>query len=130
MRLPDCAFISVTSAPPQFDPEAYDASIARLEAGGYERIFLTHFGEFTDVEDHLAAYRENVRHASTFVRERLEEGMDAESLQIAYQAYQMEMAFRAKVPQASWRPYHLANPPAMCADGIRFYWERYFEKLK
>ena len=124
MRLPDCAFISVTSAPPQFEPDPYDNSIARLEGGDYERLFLTHFGEFTDVAEHLAAYRENVRQATAFVRDRLEEGMDAESLQVAYEAYQMEIAFRAGIPQETWSSYQLANPPGMCADGIRLYWEK------
>jgi len=127
MRLPYCPFISVTSAPPQFDPAAYDASIARLEEGGFERLFLTHFGEFNDVSEHLAAYRDNVKHATAFVRDRLDEGMDAGSLQVAYQAYQMEIAFRAGVPQESWPSYQLANPPGMCADGIRLYWEKALE---
>ena len=129
-RLPGCDFISVTSAPPQFDPEAYDASIERLAAGGYARLFLTHFGEFTDVGAHLNAYRDNVRQAAAFVRERLEEGVDGEALEVAYQAYQMELAFRSELPDAAWRAYQLANPPGMCADGIRLYWEKYFDKAK
>ena len=125
-RLPGSDYVSVTSAPPQFDPEAYDASIARLEAEGFERLYLTHFGLFEGVAEHLAAYREAVRRASDFVRDRLREGMDAESLQVAYQAFHMEQAFRLGAPPEIRGGCQLANPAAMCADGIRLYWEKRF----
>lgn len=123
-RLPGCNYLSVTSAPPQFDPDAYLASIDRLLAAEPARLFLTHFGEVTDVQTHLTDYRENVELASLFVSGRLAEGMDADSLQIAYQAFQMEIAFRSSLPHEAWPLYQLANPTGMCADGIRLYWEK------
>lgn len=123
-RLPGCDYLSVTSAPPQFDPDAYLASIDRLRDAGAGRLYLTHFGEVTDVSAHLTDYRENVELASIFVRDRLAEGMDADSLQIAYQAFQMEIAFRSGLDPQDWNRYQSANPTAMSADGIRLYWEK------
>lgn len=119
VRLRGQQYISVTSAPPQFDAEAYDRSIARLLQGNYARLFLTHFGEVDDVRDHLERYRVAVRAASAFVADRLGEGMDDESLRIAYQAFQMEQAFQAGAPPEAWSLYQAANPTTMCADGLR-----------
>lgn len=119
VRLAGQKYISVASAPPQFDAEAYDHSIARLLQGNYGKLFLTHFGEVDDVRDHLERYRVAVRAAAAFVAERLGEGMDDESLPIAYQAFQMEQAFNAGTPPEAWNLYQTANPTAMCADGLR-----------
>ena len=123
-RLPGCEYHSVTSAPPQFDPDAYLDSIDRILENAPERLFLTHFGEVDDPIGHLQEYREHVEMASLFVRDRVAEGMDAESLQIAYQAFQMEVAFRSRLPHEDWNRYQVVNPTSMCADGIRIYWEK------
>lgn len=126
-RLPGCDYISVTSAPPQFEPDSYFASIEKVRAAKPARLFLTHFGEITEVDAHLDDYRENVDLASTFVHDRLSEGMDGDALQVAYQAFQMEIAFRVGLPPEDWSRYQQANPTSMCADGIRLYWEKQSE---
>lgn len=123
-RLPGCDYHSVTSAPPQFDPDAYLQSIDRIIEAAPERLFLTHFGEVGDPISHLREYREHVEMASMFVHDRVAEGMDGDSLQIAYQAFQMEIGFRCRLPQEDWNRYQLVNPTSMCADGIRLYWEK------
>lgn len=124
VRLPGWSFQSVTSAPPQFDLEAYEVSIDRLIALGFSRLHLTHFGTVEEPEAHLKAYRVEVRRAAEFVRDRLAEGMDGDALHIAYQAWNLERAFREELPNQVWRQYELANPAPMCADGLRLYWEK------
>lgn len=124
VRLPGCDYLSVTSAPPQFDPVAYEASIDRLLALAPERLFLTHFGEVDDPRPHLEEYRRTVDLASRFVQDRLREGFDGDSLRIAYQAFQMELAFQSNLPPEDWQRYQRANSTDMGADGIRLYWEK------
>lgn len=41
MRLEHSRYLSVTSAPPQFDPVAYMQSIDRLQAAGFRTLYLT-----------------------------------------------------------------------------------------
>ncbi len=123
-RLGGGDFISVTSAPPQFHLEDTLATLDKLKASGFERLFLTHYGEVEDVAEHLANYREAVELNALFVRQRIEEGMDPDTLRVAYEAFQMEQAFREKVPQELWRVYQIVNGTDMCADGIRLYWEK------
>ncbi|MDF1860031.1 MAG: MBL fold metallo-hydrolase [Verrucomicrobiales bacterium] len=123
-RIDGSGFISVTSAPPQFDLECTLSSIDLLRARGESRLFLTHFGEIGEPQNHWAAYREAVELNATFVKQRLDEGMDEDSLRIAYQAFQMEQAFRFEMPRESWAILQEINGTDMCADGIRMYWQR------
>ncbi|MCF6313176.1 MAG: MBL fold metallo-hydrolase [Verrucomicrobiales bacterium] len=118
VRLTGQAYLSVASAPPQFDEEAYGRSLDLLLQGGYKKLYLTHFGEVTEVEDHLTRYRDAIRAATVFVRDRVAEGVDASSLHILYEAFQMEQAFKAGVPAEVWGRYQIANPTAMSADGL------------
>lgn len=117
-------FISVTSAPPQFHLEHTLASIEKLKALEPEALYLTHFGKVENPAAHLEAYKDVVDLNAFFVKQRLDEGMDPESLHIAYEAFQMEQAFRAQVPSPIWETLQEVNGTAMCADGIRLYWEK------
>lgn len=76
------------------------------------------------VADHLECYRVAVKAATDFVGQRIAEGADADVVQILYEAFQMEQAFKAGVPPEVWADYQVANPTGMCADGLRMYHER------
>ena len=123
-KLAEGSFISVTSAPPQFNLEDTLATLEKLSSFGFSRLFLTHYGEVEDVAGHLADYREAVELNALFIRQRIEEGMDQDTLHVAYEAFQMEQAFREKVPSKLWQTYQTINGTDMCADGIRLYWEK------
>ncbi|MCB1204227.1 MAG: MBL fold metallo-hydrolase [Verrucomicrobiae bacterium] len=121
-RLQGSPYLSVTSAPPQFHFEHTLASISRIEALEPERLFLTHFGQIEGAFDHLAAYRESVELNAEFVRQRVREGMAGEILGIAYEAFQLEQAFRLGVPAALLAEYELVNGSGMCAAGMERFW--------
>lgn len=119
-------FISVTSAPPQFHLEHTLASIDTLADRNFPVICPTHFGPVEEPSPHLAAYREAVELNAEFVRLRLKEQMDEESLRIAYEAFNLEQAFRFSMPPPDWETLQSINGCSMCADGIRLYWEKQF----
>ena len=125
-RLPGDDYTSVTAAPPQFHLEHTLTSIGKLAAAGAAHLFLTHFAGVPDVPAHLEAYRNTVELNAEFVRQRLLEGFDAESLAVAYEAFQLEQAFRQGLPPASWEKYQLINATSMCADGMRLFWQKRF----
>jgi len=62
-----------------------------------------------------------------FIKDRLDEKMDEDSLQIAYQAFNMEQSFRAELPSERWEACQIINGTDMCADGIRMFWEKELE---
>lgn len=122
-RLPGSDFISVTSAPPQFHLEHSLASIDRLAALDPEALYLTHFGPVPDPQSHLAAYRDAVELNAEFVRQRLLEGFAGEALALAYEAFQLEQAYRLGMPPSLWPDLEKINAAAMCAEGLRMFWE-------
>jgi glyoxylase-like metal-dependent hydrolase (beta-lactamase superfamily II) len=123
-RLPGCDYISLTSAPPQFDPSEYDQSLNRLSQRGIQRIHLTHFGIIDDPADHIARYRDAIRHASDFVQPMIEQGETPEAIRAAYEAKCRNDSLAAGCSGSDWEQYEAANPAAMCADGIAHYWKR------
>lgn len=123
-RLSANPYTSVTSAPPQFELEHTLASLDRIRALAPESLYLTHFGAVPDPAEHLSAYHDAVEMNAAFVRQRLEEGFDALSLQVAYEAFQLEQAFRHGLPRDEWDRYEAINGTGMCADGIRLFWEK------
>ena len=129
-RLGASAFLSVTSAPPQFDLEHTLASIDKLAGLDADRLWLTHFGAVEDPRRHLADYREAVELNAAFLRDRVREGMDSEALGVAYGAFQLEQAYRLGMPPSLWRDYEAINGAGMCAEGMRLYWERQFAEKR
>jgi glyoxylase-like metal-dependent hydrolase (beta-lactamase superfamily II) len=123
-RLMENPFTSVTSAPPQYDLEHTLASLTKLAEVDASRLFLTHFGEVSDKSAHLAAYRDAVELNTEFIRQRLAEGYERDVLQVAYEAFQLEQAFRSGLPPSIWETLQVINGTGMCADGISLYWEK------
>lgn len=125
-RLGGSPYLSVTSAPPQFHLEHSLASLDKLAALSPDRLFLTHFGEVTAPAAHLAAYRDAVELNAEFVRQRMREGFDGDALAIAYEAFQLEQAYRLGMDPLLWPDYQIINGSEMCADGMRHFWEGRF----
>ena len=69
MIVPGSDFISVPTPATDFDPEAWDASLARLEAERPDRLWLTHGGRVDDAADLLAKARRRVAEEASFLIE-------------------------------------------------------------
>ncbi len=123
-RLRQSDYLSVTAAPPQFDPVAYQESLARLHDAKFATLFLTHFGEVTDVSRHLTAYARHVEQSADAVKRLLDQGFSGDALREAYAKLEHGLAGKAGVSEDLWRQYEIANSCAMCADGIALYHEK------
>lgn len=102
--------------PPDIDIAAWEASIARMRALAPERLALTHFSAFEDVEAHLAALEEGLDRAMAMGREvLLPGGSDAEL------ADRLEAWVRGALGTDAdrvWGAMDAANPLFMSASGI------------
>ncbi len=119
VRLGGSSYQGVTSAPPQFEPEAYDATLARLLAGEFRQIYLAHFGVVNDVRAHLEAYRVRIRQVHERMSAWVAEGRDSETTRRLHQDAEHALALSQGVTGELWQSYEKANGTAMCADGIR-----------
>ncbi|MCB1279644.1 MBL fold metallo-hydrolase [Prosthecobacter sp.] len=123
-RLENNHYISVTAAPPQFDPDAYIHSVDRLAAAGFKSLYLTHYGRVDDVEWHLATYRARINEVYARVAADYRSGVSEEDNRRRYAADEHEIAMRAGGDEALWQKCESANLTAMCADGVRLFCEK------
>ncbi len=124
MRLPGSKYLSVTAAPPQFDPVAYAESLERLDADEFAHLYLTHFGEVSDVSEHLALYAMRVEQVYECITSLRDQGLRDDALRAGYAAAEHAVAMRAGVSEQDWQLYESANSTAMCADGISLFCEK------
>ena len=124
VRLPNSSFISLASAPPQFDPVAYDKSLTRLANASLSAIYPTHFGRIDDVADHIGRYQRIIQESAEWVRDQLQQGVDSATLQKRYAEYERSRATISGMSDALWWQYQCANPANISADGIALYWQK------
>lgn len=120
-RLQSSPYLSVTAAPPQFDPIAYVHTVDRLAAARFQSLYLTHFGRVDDVDWHLATYRQRITDVYQRVAADFAAGVSDEENRRRYAVSEHEIAMQAGVSEALWRKSESANVTSMCADGVRLY---------
>lgn len=125
MRLENSLYLSVTAAPPQFDPVAYGHSLDRLLAANFKTLYLTHFGVVSDVAWHLSTYRQRVAEVYERVAADFQAGLSAEENRRNYALAEHAIAMQAGVSEELWRKGEDANVTSMCADGVRLYCEKW-----
>jgi glyoxylase-like metal-dependent hydrolase (beta-lactamase superfamily II) len=124
IRLPDQAWIDLPAPPPEFDLEAWRATLARLRRAGAETLYRTHFGPSAGVARQLDAFEALLEAGAAHVREMLELGLDRDAMVEAFTARLRQRAADQGVDAATARAYELANPRVMSVDGIARYWKR------
>ncbi len=124
MRLSGTDYLSVTAAPPQFEPAAYIASVDRLAAARFAKLYLTHFGEVTDAASHLEHYRQRIAEVHEAVRADLATGGDEAETRRRYTEREHTLATSLGVSESDWQRLESANSTAMCADGVRLCLEK------
>jgi len=124
IRLPDQDWIDLPAPPPEFDLEAWRATLARLRGAGIETLYRTHFGASTGVRGQLDAFETVLEAGAAYVRELVEQGLDRERMVEAFTARLRQRAAAQGVDAPTARAYELANPRVMSVDGIARYWTK------
>jgi glyoxylase-like metal-dependent hydrolase (beta-lactamase superfamily II) len=114
VRLAGGTFVMPPCPPPEFDLEAWEETIRRIELRAPASLALIHFGVFDDVQEHLAALREALGRWS----QRIEDGMD-EAAFIAAARFDVSQTDPDLVDD-----YDRAGPYWHHFSGIERYWRK------
>lgn len=119
----DGGYILPPTPPPDIDIEAWERSIARIEAWSPATIFLTHFGPFNEVRPHLQALVEHLKTFAGFVRSSLAEGGSDEDRAESF-ARQVRQELRGQMSEAQLASYSAAAPFELLWLGLARYWRK------
>jgi len=109
VRLPSSEFVLPAAPPPDIDVDAWQATVAAIRARRPERLAVTHFGVYADVEAHL----DRLDHGLAAWASRVRDGLDETAF---VEAARVDTADRAE-------DYDAAAPFAMSWHGLRRYWD-------
>jgi len=119
----DGGYILPPTPPPDIDIEAWQESVARIEAWSPATIFMTHFGPVNRPSSHLQTLMQNLDRMSALVRARLSEpGTDEE--QSRRFADDLQREFRRHMTEAQVASYRAAAPPELIWLGLARYWRK------
>ena len=108
--------------PPEVRVEKWRNSISLLKSLRAEEMYLTHFGRFTDVEDHLAELEACLLDWSGWIRTRLKENRRREIIVREFAEYTDTRLDLAGVGTRGRREYEVADPAWMNARGLIRHW--------
>lgn len=116
-------YIGAPTPPPDIDLEAWESSLKIIEGWRPSQLFLTHFGAFGDVANHLRRFRTALDEGARRVKATLAgEGTDAE--RIARYIADMRVAVRQQMPEEDAQSLEVAAPFDQLWQGLARYWRK------
>jgi glyoxylase-like metal-dependent hydrolase (beta-lactamase superfamily II) len=123
VRIPGSDYVAAPIPPPELDPLAWEASIARLRSFGARRLALTHFGVFEDVDAHLDQVIPRIQELVALGEAAGPEIADTTAMAARFDAFQRRK-LGDQATETMMQRLNLANPDRLAAMGM----ERYLRK--
>jgi glyoxylase-like metal-dependent hydrolase (beta-lactamase superfamily II) len=123
VRLQGSSHVVAPTPPPDIDLEAWRNSIRTLRGLNASKILVSHYGEFSDMEQHFANLEKNIDDLETLSLEVLRLGEGREEIAKRIEILSGEQISTASDSTMNTR-YQLATPYLMAADGLLRYWQR------
>jgi glyoxylase-like metal-dependent hydrolase (beta-lactamase superfamily II) len=114
VRIPPYEHTVAPTPPPDIDVEAWLDSLHTIAAWNPQSLCLTHFGQVTDVADHLHRVRAALTDAADSAR------LDGEERFIA----RLEDGIREATDPATMETFEQAAPPEQLYQGLERYWRK------
>ncbi|MEL6730349.1 MAG: MBL fold metallo-hydrolase [Bacteroidota bacterium] len=114
--------------PPDIDVEAWERSIQRILSLNPQKLYLTHYGEVTDIQAHFGELSERLQGWKAWMKPYFEAGTSPAEVTPKFQAFAAKELRDAGVPEDEIPMYEAANPAWMSVAGLLRYWKKYLEK--
>lgn len=110
--------------PPDINLEQWNQSIDILLEKKPQRLFLTHYGEVTNVEEQFLELRSIMNNWAYWVKEKSELGMNAKEITLQFTKYTTDQLRAKGVSDRGVERYDTANPSWMSVAGLMRYWKK------
>ncbi len=110
--------------PPDINLEDWNHSIDRILESKVDQIYLTHFGQITDLDSHFDQLRTMLNDWGEWVRKNWESGMSIEEMTPKFSAYTEQQLRDLGVDDIGVKQYEAANPSWMSVAGLVRYWKK------
>lgn len=123
LRIAGADYVLPVAPPPDIDVDDWHASVERVRAWVPERLFVTHFGAFEDVDRHLRDMDDRLDAFADRVRTDLQADGDASEQAQQFHAEQVA-AMKAETPEPLQPPYEHFGRPKESWHGLARYWRK------
>ncbi len=110
--------------PPDIDIEAWLNSIKLIKSKRYRKLYLTHFGEISDVKSHLIELEGRLRNFKRWMGTQLEMKVSDKKILKGFESYVSNQMKAHGVKGKQLKQYELANPTWMSVYGLKRYWQK------
>ena len=115
--------LTAPTPPPDIDLEAWTVSLDRIESWRASALFLTHFGAFEDVAEHLRRFRQTLDAAARRVKATLAvDGTDED--RVKRFVNDMRATVRRDLPEEDAQSLEMAAPFDQLWYGLARYWRK------
>jgi len=110
--------------PPDIHLGDWEDSIDRIVKADPQKLYLTHFGEVSDVHAHLNKLNDRLHLWANWIRPHWEEGKSADEITPEFQKFVRSELKKTGIDEECIQKYEAANPSWMSVAGLLRYWQK------
>ena len=111
--------------PPEIHVERWHSSVDKIRSISPKTLYLTHFGKFTNVDEHMDTLMKNLDDWSEWMGERLKNGKTEEEITPEFLEFYKQYFDNAGASEGVFDKYESADPHWMNVGGLIRYWNKY-----
>lgn len=125
IRMQPTRHVRVPMPPPEFNLELWRDSVASLSSLEIEAIAPTHFGIFTDTQEHLGRLARELDAVEEWMKAVMPAEPPVEEIDARFQEWMRQRSSADALNETQIQEYELANPSFMSAPGMQRYWRKF-----
>ncbi|MEL6866532.1 MAG: MBL fold metallo-hydrolase [Bacteroidota bacterium] len=114
--------------PPDIHVEDWQESIKKIRAIEPEVLYLTHYGQVTDIDRHLEELENRLLDWANWMKPYFLKGEALDVITPLFQAYVKEELIKTGIDADGLVQYESANPSWMSVAGLMRYWKKHTER--
>ena len=124
IRLSGRPYLRLPTPPPEFDLSEWLASIARVRARKFSRLYLTHFGAVDEVDAHWSTVEALLAEYAERVRQAFVQGTQREAIIARFTEWEEGRQAASGLDAQARALYAAVGPVGMSVDGLIRYWSK------